>query len=98
MVEKDPSQISPQYTEQDDSLLEFKKQIYSYSDVLKITNNFNTIVGKGGFKMRNLKTSFRDPVISTGSMLLMIWKRNKNKQTRKAALEYSGERQHLFRE
>ncbi|KAG4947684.1 hypothetical protein JHK87_043691 [Glycine soja] len=49
MVEKDPSQISPQYTEQDDSLLEFKKQIYSYSDVLKITNNFNTIVGKGGF-------------------------------------------------
>jgi len=48
--------------------------------------------------MRNLKTYFRDPVISTGSMLLMIWKRNKNKQTRKAALEYSGERQHLFRE
>ncbi|RDX71291.1 LRR receptor-like serine/threonine-protein kinase IOS1, partial [Mucuna pruriens] len=49
MVEKDQSQISPQYTEQDDSLLQVKKQIYSYSDVLKMTNNFNTIVGKGGF-------------------------------------------------
>lgn len=51
MVEKDQSPISPQYTEQeqDDSLLQSKKQIYSYSDVLNITNNFNTIVGKGGF-------------------------------------------------
>ncbi|XP_029128814.1 LRR receptor-like serine/threonine-protein kinase IOS1 [Cajanus cajan] len=49
MEEKHQSQISPQYTEQDDSLLQLKKQIYSYSDVLKITNNFNTIVGKGGF-------------------------------------------------
>ncbi|KAG5104188.1 hypothetical protein JHK82_041158 [Glycine max] len=49
MVEKDQSQISPQYTEQDDSLLQFKKQIYSFSDVLKITNNFNTTLGKGGF-------------------------------------------------
>ncbi|KAL5156665.1 LRR receptor-like serine/threonine-protein kinase IOS1 [Glycine soja] len=47
--EKDQSQISPQYTEQDDSLLQFKKQIYSFSDVLKITNNFNTTLGKGGF-------------------------------------------------
>ncbi|KHN32668.1 Putative LRR receptor-like serine/threonine-protein kinase [Glycine soja] len=46
--EKDQSPISPQYTEQDDSLLQSKKQIYSYSDVLNITNNFNTIVGKGG--------------------------------------------------
>ncbi|KAL2332310.1 hypothetical protein Fmac_019891 [Flemingia macrophylla] len=42
-------QMSPHYTDQDDSLLQFKKQIYSYSDVLKITNNFDTIVGKGGF-------------------------------------------------
>jgi len=25
------------------------KQIYSYSDIIKITNNFTTIVGKGGF-------------------------------------------------
>ncbi|KAG4945097.1 hypothetical protein JHK87_041104 [Glycine soja] len=48
VVEKDQSPISPQYTEQDDSLLQSKKQIYSYSDVLNITNNFNTIVGKGG--------------------------------------------------
>ncbi|XP_029128759.1 LRR receptor-like serine/threonine-protein kinase IOS1 [Cajanus cajan] len=48
-VEKNQYQISPQNTEQDDSLLQFKKQIYSYSDVLKITSNFNTIVGKGGF-------------------------------------------------
>ncbi|KAL2578657.1 hypothetical protein AAZV13_15G020600 [Glycine max] len=48
MVEKDQSPISPQYTGQDDSLLQSKKQIYSYSDVLNITNNFNTIVGKGG--------------------------------------------------
>ena len=49
MVEKDQSQISLQYTDQDDSFLQSKKQIYSYSDVLKITNNFNTIIGKGGF-------------------------------------------------
>ncbi|KAL2332308.1 hypothetical protein Fmac_019889 [Flemingia macrophylla] len=49
MEERQQSQISPHYTEQDDSLLQPKKQIYSYSDVLKITNNFNTIVGKGGF-------------------------------------------------
>ncbi|KAG4961510.1 hypothetical protein JHK87_038143 [Glycine soja] len=49
MVEKDQSQISLQYTDQDDSFLQSKKQIYSYSDVLKITNNFNAILGKGGF-------------------------------------------------
>lgn len=36
-------------TKKDDSLAQVKKQIYSYSDVLKITNNFNTIIGKGGF-------------------------------------------------
>ncbi|KAH1219348.1 LRR receptor-like serine/threonine-protein kinase IOS1 [Glycine max] len=47
--EKDQSQISLQYTDQDDSFLQSKKQIYSYSDVLKITNNFNAILGKGGF-------------------------------------------------
>jgi len=41
--------MSAQCTEQDDSLHQFKKQIYSHSDVLRITNNFNTIVGKGGF-------------------------------------------------
>ena len=40
---------SLQYTDQDDSFLQSKKQIYSYSDVLKITNNFNAILGKGGF-------------------------------------------------
>jgi len=49
IVEKDQSQISPQYTEQDDLVLPLRKQIYSYSDVLKITNNFNTTLGKGGF-------------------------------------------------
>ncbi|XP_028202262.1 LRR receptor-like serine/threonine-protein kinase IOS1 isoform X3 [Glycine soja] len=49
MVEKDQHEVSLQYIEQDDSLLQFRKQIYSYSDVLKITNNFNTVVGKGGF-------------------------------------------------
>ncbi|KAL2968266.1 hypothetical protein AAZX31_15G020900 [Glycine max] len=49
MVEKDQHEVSLQYIEQDDSLLQFRKQIYSYSDVLKITNNFDTIVGKGGF-------------------------------------------------
>ncbi|KAL2332312.1 hypothetical protein Fmac_019893 [Flemingia macrophylla] len=48
-TKSDHSQITPHYTEKDDSLLQFKKQIYSYSDVLKITNNFDTIVGKGGF-------------------------------------------------
>ncbi|KAH1207515.1 putative LRR receptor-like serine/threonine-protein kinase [Glycine max] len=47
--EKDQHEVSLQYIEQDDSLLQFRKQIYSYSDVLKITNNFNTVVGKGGF-------------------------------------------------
>nr|KYP58350.1 putative LRR receptor-like serine/threonine-protein kinase At1g51880 family [Cajanus cajan] len=49
MVEKDQSEIPQQYTKQDDSVLQFEKQKYSYSVVLKITNNFNTIVGKGGF-------------------------------------------------
>ena len=50
MEVNDESEISRlQSTKKDDSLLQFKKQIYSYSDVLKITNNFNTIVGKGGF-------------------------------------------------
>ncbi|KAH1105007.1 hypothetical protein GLYMA_13G352900v4 [Glycine max] len=47
--EKNQSEMSAQCTEQDDSLHQFKKQIYSHSDVLRITNNFNTIVGKGGF-------------------------------------------------
>ncbi|KAL2332309.1 hypothetical protein Fmac_019890 [Flemingia macrophylla] len=49
MAEKYQNQISTQYTEQDDSLLKFNKHKYSYSTVRKITNNFNTIVGKGGF-------------------------------------------------
>ncbi|KAK7261756.1 hypothetical protein RIF29_28075 [Crotalaria pallida] len=44
-----PSEISLQYREQSDTSLPVKNQIYSYSDVLKITNNFNTILGKGGF-------------------------------------------------
>ncbi|RDX62676.1 LRR receptor-like serine/threonine-protein kinase IOS1, partial [Mucuna pruriens] len=49
MVEKDQSQMSLKYEKQDDSLLECKKQIYSHSEVLKMTNNLNTTVGKGGF-------------------------------------------------
>jgi len=49
IVEKDQSEISPQTTEQDVLLLPFRKQIYSYSDVLNFTNNFNTALGKGGF-------------------------------------------------
>ncbi|KAL2332315.1 hypothetical protein Fmac_019896 [Flemingia macrophylla] len=49
MVERHQNQISRQYTEEDDSFRQPKKQIYSYSDVLKITNNFNKIIGKGGF-------------------------------------------------
>jgi len=49
IVEKDQSQISPQNTEQDDLLIPFKKQIYSFSDIVKITNNFNTTLGRGGF-------------------------------------------------
>jgi len=49
MVEKDQSEISLQYTEQDDSLKKLKKKKYSYSDIIQITNNFTTIVGKGGF-------------------------------------------------
>ncbi|XP_052726717.1 LRR receptor-like serine/threonine-protein kinase IOS1 [Vigna angularis] len=48
-VEKDQSEKSPQYTDQDDSSLQSQKQIYAYSDIVKITNNFNTVVGKGGF-------------------------------------------------
>ncbi|XP_027344321.1 putative leucine-rich repeat receptor-like protein kinase At2g19210 isoform X2 [Abrus precatorius] len=46
MVEKDRSEI---YTTQDDSWHQPKKQIYSYSDVLRITNNLNTVLGRGGF-------------------------------------------------
>ncbi|XP_047147959.1 probable LRR receptor-like serine/threonine-protein kinase At1g51880 [Vigna umbellata] len=48
-VEKDQSEKSPQYTEQDDSSLQSQKQIYAYSDIVKITDNFTTVVGKGGF-------------------------------------------------
>lgn len=49
VIETNPSEISPQHAIQEDASLRFQKQIYSYSDVRKITNNFNTIVGKGGF-------------------------------------------------
>lgn len=48
-VEKDQSEQSPQYTEQNDSSLQSQKQIYAYSDIVQITNNFTTVVGKGGF-------------------------------------------------
>ena len=39
-----------------------KKQIYSHSDVLRITNNFNTIVGKGGFGTVYLGYIYGTPV------------------------------------
>ncbi|XP_027344323.1 LRR receptor-like serine/threonine-protein kinase IOS1 [Abrus precatorius] len=45
----DQREMSLQYSKRSDSLLNFKKQIYSYCDVIEITNNFNTIVGEGGF-------------------------------------------------
>ncbi|CAJ1955354.1 unnamed protein product [Sphenostylis stenocarpa] len=62
MVETDQSGISLQYRRQDDSLLQYKKQIYSYSDVIKITNNFNTILGKGGFGIVYLGYIYDTPV------------------------------------
>jgi len=43
------NEISQQSTEKDDSFLQRKSQMYSYYDVLQITNNFNRIIGKGGF-------------------------------------------------
>ena len=43
------NEISQQSTEKDDSFLQHKSQMYSYIDVLQITNNFNRIIGKGGF-------------------------------------------------
>ncbi|KAK8469752.1 hypothetical protein PHAVU_005G163901 [Phaseolus vulgaris] len=43
------NKISQQSTEKDDSFLQGKSQMYSYNDVLQITNNFNKIIGKGGF-------------------------------------------------
>lgn len=45
----DQREIGPESTEQEDSLHQLKKQIYSYSDVVRITNKFSTVVGKGGF-------------------------------------------------
>ncbi|XP_025671387.1 putative leucine-rich repeat receptor-like protein kinase At2g19210 isoform X2 [Arachis hypogaea] len=43
--EKTPREIK----QDDDVSLNFKNKIYSYSDILKITNNFRKILGKGGF-------------------------------------------------
>ncbi|ESW22565.1 hypothetical protein PHAVU_005G163800 [Phaseolus vulgaris] len=43
------NKISQLSTEKDDSFLQHKSQMYSYIDVLQITNNFNRIIGKGGF-------------------------------------------------
>ncbi|RYR51677.1 hypothetical protein Ahy_A06g026651 [Arachis hypogaea] len=45
-VEKIPKEIKQDY----DISLKFKNKIYSYSDILKITNNFCQILGKGGFR------------------------------------------------
>ncbi|XP_052107550.1 putative leucine-rich repeat receptor-like protein kinase At2g19210 [Arachis duranensis] len=44
-VEKTPKEIKQDH----DVSLKFKNKIYSYSDILKITNNFCQILGKGGF-------------------------------------------------
>ncbi|XP_047158994.1 putative leucine-rich repeat receptor-like protein kinase At2g19210 [Vigna umbellata] len=43
------SGISQKSTEKDNSFQQRKSQMYSYNDVLQITNNFNRIIGKGGF-------------------------------------------------
>ncbi|XP_014498482.1 LRR receptor-like serine/threonine-protein kinase IOS1 isoform X2 [Vigna radiata var. radiata] len=43
------SEISQQFTEKDNSFQQRKSQMYSYYDVLQITNNFKRIIGKGGF-------------------------------------------------
>ena len=43
------SENSQQSTEMDGLFLQRKSQMYSYYDVLQITNNFNRIIGKGGF-------------------------------------------------
>ncbi|XP_016170513.1 putative leucine-rich repeat receptor-like protein kinase At2g19210 [Arachis ipaensis] len=43
-------EITPKEIKQEDDVsLKFKNKIYSYSDILKITNNFCQILGKGGF-------------------------------------------------
>ncbi|XLR33361.1 hypothetical protein S83_061261 [Arachis hypogaea] len=43
-------EMTPKEIKQDDDVsLKFKNKIYSYSDILKITNNFCQILGKGGF-------------------------------------------------
>ncbi|QHO17453.1 hypothetical protein HN51_033032 [Arachis hypogaea] len=44
-VEMTPKEIK----QEDDVSLQFKNKIYSYSDIIKITNNFRKILGKGGF-------------------------------------------------
>ncbi|XP_068500743.1 LRR receptor-like serine/threonine-protein kinase IOS1 [Phaseolus vulgaris] len=62
MVEKDQSEISEQHTKQEDSLKQSKKQICSHSDICKITNNFNTIVGRGGFGTVYLGYIYDTPV------------------------------------
>jgi len=43
------SEISQKSIEKGESFLQRKSQMYSYYDVLQITNNFNRIIGKGGF-------------------------------------------------
>ncbi|BAT91667.1 hypothetical protein VIGAN_07027900 [Vigna angularis var. angularis] len=43
------SEVSPQSTEKVNSFQQRKSQMYSYYDVLQITNNYSRIIGKGGF-------------------------------------------------
>ncbi|XP_052727067.1 LRR receptor-like serine/threonine-protein kinase IOS1 [Vigna angularis] len=43
------SDFSEKSTEKDNSFQQGKSQMYSYYDVLYITNNFKRIIGKGGF-------------------------------------------------
>ena len=62
MVKKDQSEISEQHTKQEGSLQKSKKQICSHSDICKITNNFNTIVGRGGFGTVYLGYIYDTPV------------------------------------
>ncbi|KAL5576819.1 hypothetical protein UlMin_018518 [Ulmus minor] len=41
--------VEPNVNKKDRELLEPKKQQFSYSEILSITNNFEQIIGKGGF-------------------------------------------------
>lgn len=41
--------VNSESKQKDETLSELKKGQFSYSDILKITNNFERVAGKGGF-------------------------------------------------